>query len=226
MLHAVFISWLSFAFVGLSLPSLANDDTGSLYREIFEIIDKTYSSGFCEQLREKPTYDAFDRRTLKLLAWEDLVSYMVGERRSLTRELIGDVNVFSIGRNINSSFVNAANYSTRKDVQQILIKDLNNVEVGIQNQWLTQFENVAMKVVQEYKERRDKGELTSIKNNNDLERELFITSYMPLICEIYATVMDPRSTSAVEFQEYFSSVSQRSFHNSAHKLEKALQSLE
>lgn len=108
-----------FAFLLISQPVFSGGEGGTSKRITFEALSDYRSKGNCDYSVED--IDAH-KREFSLLFMEDVLKGVTGND-SITKDIVGNINIFKVGRNVSPVLVGLYEYADRKDVRNQIISD-------------------------------------------------------------------------------------------------------
>ena len=106
-------------------PVIADDKTKKEQDWNYETLKSEYENGACRNKLKK------DDRTTILITLQDVIAGAIGGD-STAADIIGDIDVFAIGRDINPALIDIYEYADRNDVGKTIEEDFDRLgkEVG------------------------------------------------------------------------------------------------
>lgn len=112
-----------FAFLLISHPVFSGNEDGVSKKITFEILSDYREKGNCD-------YSVEDidphKRELSMLFLEDVLTGVTGGD-SISKRVVGNMNVFKIGRNVSPALVNLYEYAGRADVRRQIDLDVKEI---------------------------------------------------------------------------------------------------
>lgn len=106
----------------ISQTVFSNSEGGVSKRITFQALSDYRDKGNCDYSVEEIEGH---KRELSLLFLEDVLMGVAG-KDSITKDLVGNINVFKVGRNVSPSLVGLYEYADRKDVLNQINSDVDD----------------------------------------------------------------------------------------------------
>tara|TARA_B100000749_G_scaffold71194_1_gene53513 strand:- start:764 stop:1342 length:579 start_codon:yes stop_codon:yes gene_type:complete len=126
VLYTLFWNRLICFFVLLLVANpVLSDDAGGPNKELtFEMLGELREKGLCGYSISEIEAD---RRELSIIFLEDVLLGVTDSGDSFTRRLVGNINIFKIGRDVSPTLLRLYDYADRSDVRNQIKSDLNDI---------------------------------------------------------------------------------------------------
>lgn len=173
--------------MGIFLSCSANaEDAGGKKELTYEILEKLNQKGKCEDYQGVLSKS---RRRASLLFMEDTLFGVLG-KDSYTKDVVGDIRAFGIGRDVDETLLNLYEYSSRHDVRKQIERDATAIAA------------------------ESKKINSAIKDSSSSTEELVV----PLVCNMYDMLSGRDYYFKEELQKYFNGLNREIMHKNLNRL--------
>lgn len=121
-----------FAFLLISHPAFSGSEDGVSKKITYEILSDYREKGKCDYTVEDINPH---KRELSLLFLEDVLRGVIGQS-SYTKDIVGNINVFKVGRNVSPVLIDLYEYAGRGDVRAEIDFDVKEMH-GINSDFMS-----------------------------------------------------------------------------------------